>query len=100
VGGILGLGLIWSLKEAAKFRGTDGTLPAASAMADPSTHPGSAALGRSSYLLFGFFPEYFSHGYMEPAFELRLLDEQLQVALTNADFLIHQPSPVVVVDWQ
>lgn len=100
VGGVLGIGLVWSLGEAAKFRGAEGNLPAASAMADPSIHPGSAALGRSSYLLFGFFPEYFSHGYMEPAFELRLLDEQLHVALTNAGFLTHQPDPVVAVDWQ
>lgn len=49
--------------------------------------PGNIKLGRVSYLFFGFYPSYYSHGITEPTFETRLLDRDMKPVLDNASAL-------------
>lgn len=67
-------GLGWSLKEAHKFFArayNDTATPEQSALL---IRPENVTLTRSSYMLFGFYPDYYSDAAMEPFLETRLID--------------------------
>ena len=66
--------LAWSAAEAHKLiiRGRSATNRREEA--ERSHRPDNVTLTRSSYLVFNFFPPYFSHGVMTPFLETRLID--------------------------
>jgi hypothetical protein len=52
--------------------------------------PENLTLTRSSYLMFGSKPAYYTDGWMDPEFESRLLDDDLDVVTTNAGAILTQ----------
>ncbi|MBC7365487.1 MAG: hypothetical protein H7343_01535 [Undibacterium sp.] len=83
----LGLGVSWSAWQVQIARRHSWLVrqsPTASAIL---IAPVNIPLTRSSYLMFDFYPAYYSHGVMEPSFETRLLDAAMQPLLDNASAL-------------
>lgn len=73
----------WSASEAHRFkkRGFETRLSAATTTR--TLAPANLNAGRSSYLLFGRYPAHFSHGRMDPEFELRLVDASSNPIVIN-----------------
>jgi len=82
---VLGLGLSWNLHELVRF--TVGRTRTGDLTLDGQ----NVSLTRSSYLLFGEFPDYYSNGPMDPSAETRLLGPDLRLAGTNAGHLLGDP---------
>lgn len=77
-------GATWSAREADKLTSRPTTSDAASTALDFA--PGNVSLTRYAWASFASAPSYFSHGYMEPLLENRLLDRATLAMLTaNAD---------------
>jgi hypothetical protein len=92
---VVGLGLlvIWNISELRKFT-QQRERPAR--FAPPAERPlasHSVQLTRSSYLLFGDYPRYFTHGTVEALAETRLLDSQFQPIVTNAAEILAKVPP-------
>jgi hypothetical protein len=67
-------GLAWSGWEAQKFFTHGALVTATPEKSALLVRPENVTLTRSSYQLFGFFPDYYSDGEMDPALETRLFD--------------------------
>jgi hypothetical protein len=66
--------LAWSIEEAGKLV-RYGTMVTSTRDRTELLHrPDNVSLTRSSYLIFNFFPPYFSHGVMSPLLETRIVD--------------------------
>jgi hypothetical protein len=79
-------GIAWSVREANKIH--QGILPRRGSAATAEMREGenNLVLTRYAYSSFSAIPQYFSHAYMDPLFENRLLDIDTQLPLaTNAD---------------
>ncbi|MDD2762727.1 MAG: hypothetical protein PHE83_02000 [Opitutaceae bacterium] len=87
---LLGIGAAWSVSEAWALQSRARLVNAGPLMTAQMLRPENVELTRASYALFGAFPPYFSHGRMDPAFELRLLDENQQVVLDNTSAVLGQ----------
>lgn len=53
--------------------------------AEDALKPHNAILTRYSYILYGYLPPYFNHGYLHPLEEVRWLDHNLTVGRQNID---------------
>lgn len=82
---LLGILALLSAAELAKF---DWLYTLSARPADPELRPENVVLTRSSYLLFGASPSYFSNGYMEPWAEVRWLDRGVSRAWDNLDAVV------------
>lgn len=91
---LLAVAVAWNLHELGKFTAL---APPQARLAPAMERPlpaDNVVLTRSSYLLFGFYPGYYSHGYMDPASETRLLDpERQQPVLANDAYLLAHTAP-------
>lgn len=94
----LACGVCWNLSELGKFTMQKVSGPRIAAAIERPLPTHSITLTRSSYLLFRDFPSYFSHGYMEPSEEIRLLGSDLRPMLSNDDYLLAHAAPVS--EWQ
>ena len=84
-------GAMWSAREAYEVFGDLGRSTAAESRISYS--PDNILLTRYAYSPFEYAPAYFSHAYMEPWFENRLLDwHTLEPVVTNADAAAPMPS--------
>ena len=88
--------LAWSASEAHKLilRGRAATDTREEA--ERSHRPDNIMLTRSSYLVFNFFPPYFSHGVMTPFLETRLVDPKtFEVVADGSTTASGEPAPTV-----
>jgi hypothetical protein len=81
---LLLVGAVWNISETLSLQKRAHRDNAGPALTAQKLRPENVELTRASYALFGFYPPYFSHGRMDPAFELRLLDQKQTVILDNA----------------
>jgi hypothetical protein len=90
--GFLGTAFLWNLGEtwALQRRALEQTFDEATS--EKMLDPRNVTLTRSSYLLFGNFPPYFSHGHTDPAFELRILDSSQAIVADNTAAILRSYS--------
>ena len=81
---LLGLGCAWSLAEVRALHQRPGFTRRTPVVVAPQFTRENLVLTRYSYGLFEEPPEYFTHGWADPAFESRLLDARLDIAQDNA----------------
>ena len=90
----------WSAAEAHKLVLRGYVVTNTRAEAERSHLPDNVVLTRSSYLVFNFFPPYFSHGVMTPFLETRLIDPKtLDVVADGSTPVPGRPaSPTTSID--
>ena len=91
------VGVAWSFWQAEKPRHHAEIVSQSPKASSQLLAPVNVALARSSYLMFDFYPAYYSHGVMEPTFETRLLDSAMNVILENTSALAALKSDTVPV---
>jgi len=89
----LAVAAIWSAAEAARFRRHGFETRGSAATTNRILAPANLNAGRSSYLLFGRYPSHFSHGRMDPEFELRLVDANSTPILINSQKILRSAAP-------
>jgi hypothetical protein len=85
LGAGLAVAIGWNFTEVRKLHARADSAAAANIERTTTRfRPENIELMRSSYLLFGRYPPYYSHGVMDPHFENRRLDPDFTVNLSNA----------------
>lgn len=84
---VLFLACCWSTKEFSKLQHHAAKVRQPRGPTEATYLPGSLVLTRSSYALFGSLPVYFSHGWMSPESESRLLKPSGEFDLDDASFV-------------
>lgn len=84
---LVAVGVLWSVWEFRKLDAHALKMRRPTAESASVYEPGTMVLGRSSYALFSTTPAYYSHGWMDPEFESRLLGEDGKISLTNTGFV-------------
>lgn len=93
----LALGLGWSAQEAARFAAKARLTVNRSAQSDLMLAAHNVLLTRYCFVSFSSTPGYFSHGYMDPVLEHRLLRRDLTPLASNAESAVRKgalPGPV------
>jgi hypothetical protein len=80
---LLVLGLVWSARELNKFHVHAQILQQSLSGTEQQFDLRNLKLTRSSYALFETIPPYFSHSWMDPEFETRLLDANQTLIASN-----------------
>jgi hypothetical protein len=88
--GILCVGLGWNLQQASAIHHR--TVAQNSAVSEARYRPENLILTRYSYALSGKEPAYFSNSWMDPEFESRILDKELDSAQDNAREMLSLPA--------
>lgn len=85
--GLLACAAVWSLVEVAAIHRRPGAGKLTPADHQTQLSPDNLRLTRYAYALFERPPAYYSHGWVDPEFESRLLDENLDPATDNSAFV-------------
>jgi hypothetical protein len=85
---LLLVAVAWSASEAYRFRKRGFEVRSTAATTTRLLAPANLNAGRSSYLLFGHYPAHFSHGRMDPEFELRLVDANSNPTVVNSQKIL------------
>lgn len=83
----------WSLWQMSLLHARPGVAVVAPAVHEPMFAPQNLALSRYSYAFFERLPPYFTHGWTEPEFELRLLNPAGEVTHDNARAILAAAGP-------
>jgi hypothetical protein len=90
--GSLALSVVWSIWQVKVARDHTWLVRQTPAASAELLAPVNVALTRSSYLMFEFYPAYYSHGVIDPLFENRLLDASMHLLIDNAAALYARKS--------
>jgi hypothetical protein len=96
-GVVLALGLVWSGREAGRFIARQRTTISQGESPDVLLQRHNLLLTRYSFVSFGSTPAYYSHGYMDPILEHRLLRRDGSLLAANAESAVRRgerPAPV------
>lgn len=85
--------LAWSLWEAHTIHVNCADRVSDEAVSAKMLRPENVSLTRSSYLLFGFFPDYFSHSPMDPFLETRLIDVSTMAVFADGSTTVSGKPP-------
>ena len=93
-------GCVWNALDLAAVHRRPGVAKLPAVVQARLFFPNNLRLTRYSYALFDRAPGYFSHGWMDPEFESRLLDHEMDLALDNPRAIIASvhPTPVIPVN--
>ncbi len=96
----LAAGCAWSASEARVIRQRTAKTLNSEAVTERMLSRASLNPGRSSYLLFGWYPPYFSHARMDPEFELRLLGPGGERLVDNSAWITAGKRGGPAPEWQ